>query len=67
MNLHKFIMEYFHGWNIASVTTCGTDCGNMKLRSGETFIRVFFQMHGDTHWTGLNVTVEHIEAAEDLI
>lgn len=64
MNLHKFINEYFHGWNIAGVTTCGTDCGVIKLRSHETFIKVFFYLNGDTHWTGVNVTVDHVEAEQ---
>lgn len=64
MNLHKFIIEYFHGWNIAGFTTCGTDCGNIKLHSNDTFIKIFFQLNGDKHWTGSNVTVDHIEASE---
>lgn len=67
MSLNKIILEWFHGWSIASVTTCGTDCGSIKLRSGETFIRIFFRLNGDTHWTGRNVTVDHIEEAEELI
>lgn len=67
MKFHDFIRECFHGWSIAGITTCGTDCGNLKLRSGNTFVRVFFQLHGDTNWTGNNVTVDHIEAVEDFI
>ena len=67
MKFHDFIIECFHGWNIASITTCGTDCGNLKLRSGNTFVKVFFRLHGDTHWTGNNVTLDHIEAVEDVI
>jgi hypothetical protein len=67
MKFHDFIRECFHGWSIAGITTCGTDCGNLKLRSGDTFVRVFFQLHGDTHWTGNNVTVDHIEAVEEII
>ena len=61
MKFQDFINECFHGWKITSITTCGTDCGNLKLRSGNTFIRVFFQLHEDRHWTGNNVTVDHIE------
>ena len=66
MKFYDFIMDCFHGWSIASATHCGTDCGNLKLRSGNTFVRVFFQFHGDTHWTGRNVTLDHIEAVEDI-
>lgn len=67
MKFHDFIKECFHGWSVAGITTCGTDYGNLKLRSGNTFVRVFFQLHGDTNWTGNNVTVDHIEAVEDFI
>lgn len=67
MKFYDLIMKGFHGWNIASVTICGTDCGNLKLRSGNTFVRVFFQLHGDKHWSDNNVTLDHIEAVEDII
>lgn len=67
MKFHDFIRECFHGWSIAGITTCGTDCGNLKLRSGNIFVRVFFRLHGDKHWTGSNVTVDHIEAVEEII
>lgn len=66
MKFHNFIRECFNGWTIAGITTCGTDCGNLKLRSKNTCIRVFFQLHGDKHWTGDNVTIDHIEAVEDF-
>jgi hypothetical protein len=49
MKFHNFISECFHGWSIAGITTCGTDCGYIKLRSGNIFVKVFFQLHGDTH------------------
>lgn len=62
MNLHSFIYNYFNGWQIAGWTSCGTDCGNMKLVSGETCIKVFFNLNGETHWTGNRVTVNHVEA-----
>lgn len=67
MNLHKFITEYFDSWRIASILTCGTEHGVIKLRSGNTFIRVFFQMHGDKHWTGPNVMVDHVESLDEFL
>ena len=67
MKFRNFIGECFHGWSIAGITICGTDCGNIKLRSGNTFVKVFFQLNGDTFWMGDNVTIDHIEAVEDII
>ena len=64
MNLQRFINEYFHGWTIAEVTTCGTDCGVLKLRRHETFIKVFFHLNGELHWTGAMVKLDHVEACE---
>lgn len=64
MKLHEFKNKYFADWRIAGWTCCGTDCGNMTLVSGETCIRVFFQLNGDTHWTGNRVTVEHVEGCD---
>lgn len=61
MNLRDFIYNYFRGWNITS-WTCGADCGNMKLISGETCIAIFFNMNGETHWSGNRVTVDHVSA-----
>ena len=67
MIFRHFIRECFHGWTIATLSICGTDCGNMTLRSGETYVRVFFNLNGDTHWTGQNVTLDHIEAGKDVL
>ena len=67
MDLHEFINKYFSGWHIAEVTTCGTDCGNIKLHDGETNIRIFFNLHGNMHWTGFGVTVDHIEGCSENI
>ena len=64
MNLYKFRVDYFHGWKVVNIKTHGTDCGNMVLQSGETCLNVFFNLHGDTHWTGNNVTVDHVESCK---
>lgn len=67
MDLHEFVNKYFNGWNIAGVTTCGTDCGNIKLCHGETKIKIFFNLHGKKHWTDYGVTVNHIEGCSGTI
>lgn len=60
--MRKFINEYFGLWEIAEITTFGVDCGYLVLRNKETFVKVYFTMHGDKHWTGANVKVDHVEA-----
>lgn len=62
MNLHSFIYSYFKGWDIACVVTCDTGCGHLKLLSGTTCLVVFFNLNGETHWSGSRVTVDHVEA-----
>ena len=62
MNLRTFIYTYFKSWDIAGWTTCGIDYGTMKLISGETCIKVCFNLNGERHWSGNNVTVDHIVA-----
>lgn len=66
MNLHDFIHTYFSDWNIANVITYGTERGHIKLRYGETFINIFFNLNGETRWTGSNVTVYSVKPAVDL-
>lgn len=67
MSLRDFINQYFHSWKIATVSTDGTICGCMKLRSNETYIKIFFNLNGNKHWTNDGVTVDHIESCEDFI
>lgn len=67
MIFRDFIRQCLHGWTIAALSTCGTDCGVMRMRSHDTYIKVFFNLNGDSRWTGQNVTLDHIEASEDLV
>lgn len=67
MNLHEFVTKCLIGWTITGVTTCGTDCGCLKLRDGETKIKIFFHLHGAKHWTEFGVTIDHIEGCTEEI
>lgn len=64
MNLQKFINKYFGLWKIAEITTFSETCGFLKLRNKDTFVKVYFTMHGEKHWTGTNVEVDFVEAVE---
>lgn len=64
MNLRMFINKYFGLWKIAETATFSGVCGYLKLRNKDTFVKVYFTMHGEKHWTGANVEVDHVEACE---
>ena len=60
MNLHNFIKTFFPNWEIAGVTTYGTEYGYLKLREGEVFIKVYFILRGAKHWTDEQAVVDCI-------
>ena len=67
MNLYEFVTKHLIGWKIAGITTCGTDCGSLRLCDGETKIRVFFHLNGAQRWTDFGVTLDHIEGCNEEI
>ena len=64
MDFRAFINSYFQEWKVAGVVSCGTSHGYLKLRSGEVFIKVHFQLNGDKHWTGSNARADRVEPVD---
>ena len=64
MNVVDFIQKYFANWRIASVLSCGTMHGYLKLRQNETFIKVYFSLNGSKHWADYRATVDHVTSDE---
>jgi len=62
MNLSAFIKKHFGLWNIIDVKTFDNTCGYLTVKNKETIIKVYFTLHGETHWSGNKVEVDHVEA-----
>ena len=62
INLSAFIKKHFGLWNIIDVRTFDNTCGYLTVKNKETIIKVYFTLHGETHWSGDKVEVDHVEA-----
>lgn len=67
MTFHTFIGKYLKDWVLCSELSCGTSHGYLKLRMNETKIKVYFKLNGDSHWTGDNVRLDHIDACDNTL
>lgn len=66
MSARSFMHTFFGCWQIAGTTTCGTEHGTVTLRHGDTKIKVFVNLNGETHWTGQKATVDHVEGYNEM-
>lgn len=67
ISVHAFVNTYFKNWKVAGESACGaTDTGSLKLRNGETAIRIYFKLNKERHWTGKNARVDRVEACDNL-